>query len=365
MSKTADQIGSILVIATKQLGDVLMTTPLIREAKRRWPQAQVDVLGFAGTLVLLRGNPDIRELIEVPAKNGWRHSRGLVRRLWRKYDLALIAQYTDRAHLYGLVAARRRSGLITLERKSWWKRALLDHAVVVCEGSSHVVLEKLKLLAPYGVVPHEVSVQPPPSAELPADVVSRLRPGYVVMQTPSLVRYKRWPALNYAEVARVLASRGHQVLLTGSALPQDRETVAEVMAAADSPDVVDLSGRLDLPQMVTLLSGAALYLGPDTSITHLAAACRVPVVALYGPIAPRQWGPWPSGWGPDEPFVKRAERQRSGNVIVLQGMQHCVPCNREGCERHRDSRSDCLDTMAPQRVLREALSILERGSPVL
>ena len=55
----------ILVICTRQIGDVLLTTPLIDAAKRRWPEASVDVLGFVGTLGILRGNPQIdRQTLE-------------------------------------------------------------------------------------------------------------------------------------------------------------------------------------------------------------------------------------------------------------------------------------------------------------
>ena len=52
-----ERIERILVIVPAQLGDVLITTPLIRAARVRWPGARIDVLGFAGTLELLRGNP--------------------------------------------------------------------------------------------------------------------------------------------------------------------------------------------------------------------------------------------------------------------------------------------------------------------
>jgi ADP-heptose:LPS heptosyltransferase len=58
---------------------VLLTTPLIDAAKRRWPAAQIDVLGFAGTLAILRGNPQIGALIEVPAGSGWLQSLALIR----------------------------------------------------------------------------------------------------------------------------------------------------------------------------------------------------------------------------------------------------------------------------------------------
>ena len=66
-----DRFDRIIVICTRQLGDVLLTTPLIHAARERWPEAAIDVLGFGGTLGMLRGNPDISELIEVPAGSGW------------------------------------------------------------------------------------------------------------------------------------------------------------------------------------------------------------------------------------------------------------------------------------------------------
>src|SRR4051812_35006803 len=99
----SQEFARILVICTRQLGDVLLTTPLIRAARQRWPAAAIDVLGFGGTLGMLRGNPDVEQLIEVPAGSGWRQSWPLIRHLWRRYDLALVAQYSDRAHLYGFI----------------------------------------------------------------------------------------------------------------------------------------------------------------------------------------------------------------------------------------------------------------------
>jgi len=357
-----DNFRSILVIATRQLGDMLLTTPLIHAARERWPQARIDVLGFAGTLGLLRGNADVNEFIEVREGSGWRESLPLMRRLWRRYDLALIAQYSDRAHLYGWIAARVRSGLILQRRAlSWWKRPLLTHAVVVDQNQTHAVLEKLKLLAPWCDVA-QVSVRPPPPRALPPDIAAALRPCYVVLHVPSLVAYKQWPLAHAAQLATALADRGRQVVLSGSASSADREMVGEVMRMTASSEVIDAAGRLDLNQVTTLLQGAALYIGPDTSITHLAAACGTPVLALFGPVAPTLWGPWPQGHAAAQPYAARSLRQQVGGVTVLQGPQACVPCNRAGCDNHVGSHSECLVTMLPQRVLAQAMAILERPS---
>ncbi len=359
----ADGFRRILVVCTRQIGDVLLTTPLIEAAQRRWPQARIDVLGFAGTLDILRGHADIGELVEVPAGAGWLQSLSLIRRLWRRYDLALVAQYSDRAHLYGFVAAPRRSGQVPVQRgTSWWKRLLLEHAVEIGFERTHAVLEKLALLAPWAASPNAVEVRPPPARALPAAVAARLSQRYVVLHVPTLVRYKLWPIAQQIEFVRGLLADGLGVVLSGGPSAADRARTADVahgVAAAPDAPLLDVAGQLDFGQLVTLLRGAALYVGPDTSITHLAAACGTPLVALYGPVDPRIFGPWPQGHPATQPYVRQALRQQpptplGGGVVLLQGDQACVPCNQAGCERHNDSRSDCLETMAAARVLAEA-----------
>ena len=360
----SDQFSRILVICTRQLGDVLLTTPLIRAARTRWPAASIDVLGFSGTLAMLRGNPDVHELIDMPAGSGWRRSWPLIRRLWRRYDLALIAQHSDRAHLLGFVAGKRRSGQVFDTPKAWWKRALLQHASLLDdEGQSHAVVEKLRLLEPWGL-PQTAALVAPAAEALPPGVDESLATTYVVLQVPSLVRYKQWPLEHFATLARSLLAEGVQVVLSGGPAAADRAACAEVAAAAASPRLLDLAGRLSLNQLVTLLRGAAAYVGPDTSITHLAAACDTPVVALAGPISPRLWGPWPGSTAPQAPFVDRAARQQARKVIVLQGPPACVPCNRAGCDNHVASRSECLETLDPMRVADEVRRVLaERTTP--
>ncbi len=356
-----EDFRSILVIATRQIGDVLITTPLIHAVRLRWPQARIHVLGFNGTLDLLQGNPDIDELIEVKEGAGWRTSLPLIRRLWRRYDLALITQFSDRAHLYGWIAGRVRSGLVP-GAKGGWKRWINRPGDPRPQGVIHVLLEKLSLLSPWGAWRQPPSVQLPPRVALPDRVASRLSPRYVVMQVPSLVHYKQWPVASYAEVARQLARDGMQVVLTGGPSARDRALVQQVAEAVDSPQVLGMAGELSLPQLAVLLADASLYIGPDTSVTHLAAACGIPVVALLGPIDPRLWGPWPKDWPAEQPYRARGPRQQRGHIVLLQGEQACVPCNGEGCDKHPASRSECLETLRPARVLDEARLVLKRGS---
>ena len=103
-------------------------------------------------------------------------------------------------------------------------------------------------------------------------------------------------------------------------------------------------GVLAFPDLAALIAGARVYVGPDTSVTHLAAATGCPTVALLGPTDPRIWGPWPIG-GLPVPWEMSGTIQRRGNVWIVQNPQPCLPCRLEGCERHISSVSRCLDEL--------------------
>jgi heptosyltransferase-3 len=355
---------SVLVVVTRQIGDVLLTTPLVRAARRRWPEARIAVLGLEGTVGMLRGNPDIQDVIAMPLRAGpWRHLR-LLAGLWRRYDLALIADPGDRAHLMGWIAARERAGLLAAEGGSHWlKRRLLRHAVPLAGdlGDVHVVQERLALLAPWlGDARPEAALVGPANEPLPDDLQRRLAPGYVVVHTPSMWRYKQWPADHFRELIGLLALAGRQVVLTGGPADSDRETVAAMEGAAPPGQLVD-AGLLDFNQVAGLLRGAALYIGPDTSVTHLAAACGIPVLTIFGPTNPQRWAPWPQGDAAQPvKFMRRAVSQTVGQVTIMQAELHCVPCGKAGCEDHRDSRADCLLAITPERVAAQALDLLAR-----
>jgi heptosyltransferase-3 len=348
-------MDSVLVVVTRQIGDVLLTTPLIREVRLRWPRARVDVLGFAGTLGMLRGNPDLHECIEVPPRPGLGGTLALARRLWRRYDLALVADPGDRAHLIGWVAARERAGVLPLHSGSnWWKERLLRHVVHSQGdlGDVHVVDEKVALLDPW---PATQAARPrlvgPASAPLPAALQAQLRPGYIVVHAPSMWPYKQWPLAHFATLNDLLALAGRQVVLTGGPGPADRAAVASLVGSA-----ID-AGALSFNQVAGLLRGAALYIGPDTSVSHLAAACGVPVLAIFGPTNPQRWAPWPAAEQPVR-FQRRSLAQTVGQVTLMQAQLHCVPCGKAGCEDHRMSRADCLPAITPERVAAKALEIL-------
>ena len=99
----------ILVITLRRLGDVLLTTCLTRAIRRRFPEASLHMLVFRSSAGILRGNPDLDHVITVSERPSASESLALVRKLWRRYDLAVSTQAGDRPILYALAAGRRTS----------------------------------------------------------------------------------------------------------------------------------------------------------------------------------------------------------------------------------------------------------------
>lgn len=357
----------ILVVTPAQLGDVLLCTPLIRAARARWPHARIDVLGFARTLDLLVGNPDVDELIEIPASS----SRGAqLRQAWqlrRRYDLALVTRTGDRSHLYGIVCARTRSVLLPEHGPgSYWKRCAAQHGIVAAP-QTHQVLQKLQLLEPWADPPPTLALRPPAPAPLPPALEARIVHPCVVVHVPSMWRYKQWPPQHFRRVVDGLRADGVQVILTGADSRNDQSQIEQMLGAETLPGVLDVSGQLSMPQLRTLLEHVDAYLGPDTSVTHLAAAVGVPIVTLFGPTNPQDFGPWPQDHPASQPWRRRAGRQEVGRIVLLQGPdlpgRACVPCNRMGCEHRHDSLSRCLLGLEPDRVLAELRWMLGRATP--
>jgi heptosyltransferase-3 len=332
----------ILVVALRRLGDVLLTTPLVRSLRRVWPQAEIDMLVFSDTAAILEGNPDLSGVIGVEPSADFADQVALVRRLWQRYDLAITTQAGDRPSFLAIAAGRKRCGMVEDRLIGRIKRAFLNRAVPMGKAT-HRVEEILSLARALGIEPVPEVVCP---RAMPRPGLFPDKPYAVIHAAPQFT-YKQWHAQGWRALARHLVGRGLAVVATGGPGEAERLYLDTVWVGAD---VLRLDGRLRWGELTALLQGAKVYAGPDTSVTHLAAASGCPTLALYGPTDPRLWGPWPAG-GLGAPWSKAGAVQRRGNVWLAQNPLPCVPCQHEGCLRRLDSYSRCLDELSADRLI--------------
>jgi ADP-heptose:LPS heptosyltransferase len=112
------------------------------------------------------------------------------------------------------------------------------------------------------------------------------RRDHVVLHPGAASGSRRWPVERWRALAGHLLRRGRKVVVTGSG--SERALCA---AVAEHPAVVDTSGTLDLHGLADLVGSASLLVCGDTGVAHLATATGTPSVLLFGPTAPRHWGP--------------------------------------------------------------------------
>jgi heptosyltransferase III len=331
----------ILVIALRRLGDVLLTTPLIASLRQSFPDATIDALVFDDTAGILQGNPDIDHVIAMPARRRLGRTIRMVAALWRRYDLAVSSQSGDRPTYFAIIAGRQRLAPIEVRLGGRIKRLFLQRSVGVEKGL-HRIEEMMRLADALGIA--RVTRVVAPLAQ-PAPQGGR----YAVIHAAPMFRYKQWTVDGWRELAAALVARGLSVVATGGLSAAERQYLDGVWAGSGVA-VARLDGMLDWGQLSGLLAKARVYVGPDTSVTHLAAATGCPTVALYGPTDPRLWGPWPVG-GLDTPWAAAGKLQQRGNIWLVQNPLPCVPCQLEGCERRLNSYSVCLDELLPLHVI--------------
>jgi len=331
----------VLVVAMRRLGDVLLTTPLIHSVKRAFPAVSIDALVFAGTEGILSGNPDIANVMTIPERPSLGESLVLLQRLARRYDLALTTQTGDRPTALAVLAGRQSAGPVEADGLSAAIKGVALTRSYTTDRAQHRIVDLLRLAD---------LLQIPASAEVVCpggDVRPDLIPAhaYAVVHAVPKYTYKRWTNDGWRQLAAELCARGLRTIVIGA--KADGAYLDEVWRQCD---VARLDGVLSWPELSALIGAARVYVGPDTAVTHLAAATGAQTVALYGPTDPRIWGPWPIG-GLDQPWAAAGTIQNRGNVWLVQNPLPCLPCQKEGCERRLESHSQCLDELSAAQVV--------------
>ena len=152
---------------------------------------------------------------------------------------------------------------------------------------------------------------------------------YIVIHPGSRWMFKT-PSRNFwGDLTSRLSGFDGDIVVTGSADRDERELCELV---ANTVGGVSLAGKTTIVQLAQLIQYAKGYLGVDTFASHLAAAYRTPGLVLFGPTSPEIWGPYGSNQ------VLQVFR-------ALQGFP-CMPCHADGCGGSK--RSDCLDKLGAE-----------------
>jgi heptosyltransferase III len=102
---------------------------------------------------------------------------------------------------------------------------------------------------------------------------------------------REWPGCNWQELVGTIARQGWDVVFTGGPADIARSKALVESIAASENKVRDVAGRYSLDETAALVESSACIVTVNTGIVHMAAAVKVPIVALHGPTNPVRWGP--------------------------------------------------------------------------
>ncbi len=282
---------NILIIQLRQLGDILLTTPVIRALRDHAPEINVDVLTYPMGRLIIPRNPLVRRHLIAPQK-GVLDSLRFVRQLQKyRYDAVIDFMSTPRSALLSrLVKAKTRISFDS------GRRRFFTHVVPRDGEPDYIVREKFRLLQPLGVKSDDIRLMLPwddgdaGSCKIfMSDQQNLSSSQRRVLLSPTHRRAERkWPAESWVKLAQWLEqSQSASVIWAWG--PGEEEEVAGLRKMAGGAGV--LAPKTSFRELAALTAACDLFIGNSNGPSHVAVAVNTPSLQLHGPTSAISWSP--------------------------------------------------------------------------
>ena len=335
-----------LIAVLRFHGDVLLTTPMISEIKRIFPDSIIDLLVYKGTASILELDDRINSVLEAePSADS-----SLVKRTFKeilllralrntKYDFGVFLTTQWRMALMArcLRGARTAGADDVKRRKPFWIKSF--SSISPKAGNGHIVKRNLAALETLGLTSieekRELSLIIPQEIKNRIEEIKknhRLDSNYCVFHTVSRRETKLWKKESFAQLIDHYADQGLKVVLTSG--PDEKEiNYLKDIEKLSKTNLINLGGETRLIELAALIKDAKFFLGLDSVASHIAAAVETKGVALFGPSNPNNWRPW------------------SNKVSVISRGKEEEFCQAHG---HMEGKyKKCLCYINPERVIEE------------
>ena len=339
--KTDKKNRKILVIQTAFLGDVVLSTPLIRALRQQFPAAELDVICIPASRSILEQNPHLSRVLSFRKKEGfWRKNYSfwqLILEIRRNgYDIGISLQSSlTSAHLM-------KWGRIPM-RIGFWQQKFLTHPIRHPKGW-HMRDRYLALMQPFAPGPfnNQTEVFWDSEAEKTVQqVVGEFRQNsepVVGMAPGSVWATKCWPEEYWHQLVGELAEAGMRMILLGGPGEVD---LCERLRMTGGQFALNLAGQFSITTSAAVIKQVDVMLTNDSAPLHLANAVETDVFAFFGPTV-RRFGCYP--------FRE--------NDRMLEVELECRPCGKHGSNICPQGHLNCMRLISPNSVLSEIMTYL-------
>jgi heptosyltransferase-2 len=345
MTVTPSDIKRVLIIQTAFIGDVILTTPLVRVIRDNIPETQIDFLTIPASHSIIETNPMLNEVIIFDKKGSEKGLWGLLkngRQLEkRNYDLCLTPHRSLRsAYLTKKTAAAIRIGF----NKSAWKGAYTH--IVEYKSELHEIERNLSLLSPIGlesaILTPEIfyTDQDESQVEMLLNRFEIKHESLFAVAPGSVWPTKRWPVTYYTELCQMMEDAGWQVVLIGG---KNDIVLCQTIARQCSHSYIT-AGELTLRESYCLLTKCAGILTNDSAPLHMGIAAAIPVIAIFGATVPA------FGFAPFGEL----------SVVIEVNDLYCRPCGIHGGQKCPTRTFDCMININPEDVMKKILALVRQ-----
>lgn len=340
-------VRRVLVIRLRSIGDSVLATPSLIALRRFLPQVKIDILLESWVAPLLEGHSAVDEVIRVG--NGSRERIAAARKIRaNRYDVVFnLHGGTTATFLTRASGARHRIGYADYQYGRLHNHLFGTSSEFWRKAKTHSAEQQLALLGYVGVpVTDRPKSRIDVTSEAAASIELRLAAAgtgeepFALIHPAAAFATKRWPTANFARTAEFLAGRG---LRTVAVAARHETVILDDLSSASSTPVIAFSD-LTLPEITALAFRAALFVGNDSGIAHIAAAVGTPPVVIFGSSNRDHWRPWTDG----------------PNEIVFREFP-CQPCAGYTCPAFGEPR--CILQVGPEQVIAAIERVLARAVP--
>lgn len=309
----------ILILQTAFIGDVILATSLIELVKKKFPQAQIDFLLRKGNESLLKGHPQISNIII------WNKKKGKYLNLIKlavsarkeKYDYVLnIQRFASSGIFMALCGGKVKIGFKQNPLSIFFTHKI-DHKIPYPYNDFflHEVQRNSLLLAPMTNEEKIIDAMEIPPRLYPSNkdfkkIETLKEDNYIVLAPSSVWFTKQWAKEKWIELKEKLISNYHLYFIGG---PDDKDYIQSIIGA--SPNCTNLCGELNLLQSAALMKKAKRVIVNDSAPLHLASSVNAPTTAIFCSTVP------------DFGYTPLATNHK---VIQLSPRLECMPCGLHG-----------------------------------
>jgi heptosyltransferase III len=330
-------IRKILVIKLRAIGDVVLSTVVLKNLRQAFPKAVLDFLTEHPSKEVIYGNPNIDTVFGFNIKE--ESGLSLIRKIRRqRYDLVIDLFGNPRSAIVAYCSgAQHRVGY-----RFGWRKHCYTIVVEPRGGEVHNIEFNLDALRAINVPVTDRSPFFPCSDEakrFAEDFFRKehLEGKFVVALNPGGGWYtKRWRAKSYAALGkRLQAEYNASIIITWG--PGEEKLAEEIRSLMNGEAL--LTPNTTLKELGAILGQCSLMVTNDSGPMHIAAAMGTPIVAIYGPTHPELQGP----------VTDKAE-------IVKNKELTCLGCNLTECP----IENPCMEELAVDVVFQSAKKLIER-----